>query len=146
MRNPARLVALCCLIIVLSLYVVGVVSHGVLRHIVQTLPLWPGIVLGFRDRDLRKWMALPCLLCWLIIMVLTWLFLLHLAHVLTGHFTPIEIVLTIIIGIAAIVGLLALPRWRTKTHPAIALVIVLLFAALQYLAIQISFLPSIAHR
>ena len=36
----SRGLAFCALLLIASLYVVGVVSHGVLRHIVQTGPVW----------------------------------------------------------------------------------------------------------
>jgi hypothetical protein len=58
-------VAFCCLAILLALYVVGAVRHGVLRNIVQTPPLWVPIVLGFRGNEFAKWSALPCLIIWL---------------------------------------------------------------------------------
>jgi hypothetical protein len=40
--------------LLLTLYVVGVANHGVLRQIVQTLPLWVPIVLGFRGSEFAK--------------------------------------------------------------------------------------------
>ena len=88
------------LAILIALYVVGAVSipPGSLRHEVQTLPLWFPIVFGFRQRDLAKWMALPLLIFWLAIMVAIWLFLLGWARIVTGHFFPTEIAMTIGIG------------------------------------------------
>ena len=38
----------------LALYIVGAVSNGVVRHIVQTLPLWFPIVLGLRQREINR--------------------------------------------------------------------------------------------
>jgi hypothetical protein len=37
--NASRTVALCAVFLIAALYVVGVVSHGVLRHVVQTAPV-----------------------------------------------------------------------------------------------------------
>jgi hypothetical protein len=45
-------IAYCSLAVLIALYVVGAVSHGSLRHEVQTLPLWFTIVLGFRGGNL----------------------------------------------------------------------------------------------
>jgi hypothetical protein len=63
----------------------------VLRHVVQTLPLWFSILFGFRRSELAKWSALPCLIFWLGIMLLIWLFLMGRSHVVSGHFSPVEI-------------------------------------------------------
>jgi len=45
---------------------------------------------------------------------LIWLFLLGWVRVISGHFSPIEIVLTIIIGAASLVGLVVSLRWPAK--------------------------------
>ena len=86
----------------LALYIVGLVSNGVLRHIVQTLPLWFPIVVGLRQREIAKWASLPCFIIWLLLMTLIWLYLLGWAKLISGHFTPIEIVLTFVIGAASL--------------------------------------------
>src|SRR5258707_1667842 len=98
--NASNWIASCCLAVLVALYVVGAVSNGSLRHEVQTLPLWVPIVLGFRQRELAKWSALPCLIFWLVIMILIWLFLLGWARIVTGHYSPIEIAMTLVIGVA----------------------------------------------
>ena len=41
-----RLAAVCSGTIIVALYVVGWVSNTELRHFIQTLPLWLGVVLG----------------------------------------------------------------------------------------------------
>ena len=146
MRRNALQVAWSCLAIVFALYIVGAVSHGLLRHIVQTLPLWIPIALGLRARESAKWAALPCLIFWLAIMSFIWLFLLHLAHIVSGHFSPTEIAMTIIVGTASLIGLWAVSRWRTATGPVKAMGIALFMAAFQLLALRISLLPSIAYR
>ena len=125
---------------------VGAVSHGVLRHVVQTLPLWFPIVWGFRDNELAKWAALPCLVFWLAIVGMIWLFLLGWAHLVSGHFSPTEIAMTIVIAVGSVAGLITICRWRTAIPPLPAGAAVLLFAVLQLMAFRISLLPSIAHR
>ena len=60
MGKDFRIVTGCCLAMIAALMVVGAVSHGVLRHIVQTSPLWITIVLGIRRSASTKWAALPC--------------------------------------------------------------------------------------
>lgn len=48
MDNRIRTLGICALILILSLYVVGIVSHGIIRHFVQTVPIWFVVWLGFR--------------------------------------------------------------------------------------------------
>jgi hypothetical protein len=144
MTNPLKAIGGCSLAVLVVLYVVGAVSHGSLRHEVQTLPLWFPIVLGFNRREMARWCALPCFLFWLPCMVLIWLFLLGWAHVISGHFSPVEIAMTLIVGVAAAAGL-GPSLWRIRwSAPGFALA--LLFGVLQFLAFRVSFLPAIAHQ
>ena len=144
----AKAVGYSCLAILLALYVVGAVSvpPGSLRHEVQTLPLWFPIVAGLRKKDIAKWAAMPCLIFWLAIMICIWLFLLGWARLVTGHFLPTEIAMTLVIGAAALVGLGACLRWRTAVRPLVALGTFMLFAALQFLAFRLSLIAYIARR
>jgi hypothetical protein len=136
------------LTILIALYVVGAVSipPGSLRHEVQTFPLWFPIVAGLQRRQVAKWAALPCLMFWLAIMVFIWLFLLGWAHVVSGRFSRTEIVLTVIIGAAAVVG-----AWRALRSPTSLSTIeatgwFLAFATLQILAFWVSLFPYVARR
>jgi hypothetical protein len=117
-----------------------------LRHIVQTLPLWFPILLGFRGSEVAKWCALPCLVFWLCIMALIWTFLLGWTRILTGHYSPVEIIMTVIVGVAGVAGFVIACRWRTVMRPLRAAAIGALFLALQVAALRVSLLPSIAHR
>src|SRR5436305_5020193 len=101
MANVPQKLAYCCLAVLIALYVVGAVSGGSLRHEVQTLPLWFPIVMGFRGKESARWSAVPCLVFWLVIMIFIWLFLLGWAHLLTGHFSAVEIAMTLVIGMAS---------------------------------------------
>src|SRR5438270_4841254 len=107
MNAAPKVIGYSALTMLLALYVVGIVSNGVVRHVVQTSPLWFAIVLGLRRREIAKWTALPCFIIWLALMILIWLFLLGVANVISGHFTPIEVILTLVVGIASLVGLVA---------------------------------------
>ena len=142
--HPAKAIGYCAITTLLALYVVGLVSNGVLRHIVQTLPLWFPVVLGLRQREVAKWASLPCFIIWLLLMTLIWLFLLGWANVISGHFTPIEVVLTLVVGAASLAGLIIGFRWRTNLNRSKALSTAAILAVLQLAALRISFLPSIA--
>jgi len=137
-------IGLCSLVILIALYVVGAVSHGSLRHEVQTLALWIPIVAGFNKREFARWCALPCFSFWLIVMALIWLFLLGIAHVFSGHFSPIEIAMTIVVGVASAGGVVLCflrARWSW-----LGAGLILIFAALQVVLMRVSFLPAIAHQ
>src|ERR1700740_490830 len=70
------LISACCLAIICALVLgVGLASHLMLRHLVQTLPFWLAVVLGFRRSTLTGWAALPPFLFWLTLMALIWLYL-----------------------------------------------------------------------
>jgi hypothetical protein len=141
-------IASSCLAILVALYVVGAVSipPGSLRHEVQTLPLWFPIVAGFQGRQIAKWAALPCLVFWLGIMVLIWLFLLGWARIVSGRFSPTEILMTFVVGAASILGLWAALRSRTTVGPLYAAGWLIAFATLQIGAFWLSLFPYIATR
>ena len=144
MTNTLKTIGACSLAILVALYVVGAASHGSLRHEVQTLPLWVPIVAGFNRREFARWCAIPCFLFWFLCMAFIWLFLLGWAHVISGQFSPVEIAMTIVIGIAGAVGIgfsLARARWSWKAAGLIPV-----FAILQVAAFRISMLPGIAHQ
>jgi hypothetical protein len=144
MANGLKSIGACCLAVLVALYVVGAVSHGSLRHEVQTLPLWFPIVQGFNRRESARWCALPCFLFWLVCMFLIWLFLLGWAHVLSGHFSPTEVAMTVIIGAASAIGL-TLCLWRARWS-ARSFALIALFGVLQLLAFRASLLAAIAHQ
>jgi hypothetical protein len=142
--NISKVIGSCALATLMALYIVGAVSNGVLRHIVQTLPLWFPIVMGLRQREVTKWAALPCFAIWLVLMTLIWLFLLGWTNVISGHFTPIEVVMTLVVGVASLAGLAIGFLWRTSFSWSKGLSVGAAFAVLQMAALRISFLPSIA--
>jgi hypothetical protein len=146
MQRHFRIVVVCCVLIIVALLVVGAVSHGVLRHIVQTSPLWIAIFLAARHSGFTKWTALPCFLFWLLVMIAIWLFLLGWAHIVSGTFSPTEIAMTLIVGVACAVGIGIAGRIRTAVRTWWAILAFLLVAALQLLAFRLSLLPAIAHR
>lgn len=144
MNTPAKGISYSALAMVLALYIVGIVSKGVVRHIVQTLPLWVPILLGLRRREIAKWASLPCFIVWLVLMTLIWVFLPGWANVISGHFTPIEIAMTLVVGAGSVTGLVVGLRWRTRMSWSKALSVATIFAVLQLVALRISFLPCIA--
>jgi hypothetical protein len=146
MKQSFGLLVGACLAVVAALLIVGAVSSGVIRHIVQTSPLWIAIVLGARQSHWAKWASFPCFVFWLILMTAIWFFLLGWARIVSGTFSPTEIVMTVIVGVASLVGMAG--AWRVKSSARVwpAVGTVLLVAALQVVAFRLSLLPAIAHR
>ncbi len=143
--DQSRRIALFCGVIIAALYVVGVVSGTELRHVVQTAPLWLCVVLGLKRVQSVRWLALPMLLFWLVLVVIIWMYLLGWTRIITGTFSPTEIAMTIVIGITAVVGIPTCVR-GPRIHASQAVLLFVVGAAVQYAAFYISFLPSIARR
>jgi hypothetical protein len=133
-----RFYALCAAAVIVALLVVGAVSDGVVRHLIQTSPLWIVVVLGLQGSAHTKWIALPMFMAWLAIMVLIWLFLLRLARILTGSYSMIEIAMTMVVGATSI--LVAVAFWRTRTGVSVhgALVALVIGAVVQVGAVALS--------
>src|ERR1700733_2409198 len=142
----SKWIASCCLTALVALYVVGAVSHGSLRHEVQTLPLWAPIVFGFRGQKMAEWSGLGWLIVWLLLMLMIWSILTGWTHLLSGHFSLVEIGLKIVIGAASVCGIAMSLRWRTAMGRLAAFGTVVLFVGLQLVAVRLSFLPYIANR
>jgi hypothetical protein len=144
--SETRNIGICCAAIIAALYVVGLVSGTSLRHVVQTAPLWIGVVLGFRGSPLARWIALPFFLFWLVIVVLIWLFLLNLAHVVSGTFTPPEVAMTVVMGAASLGGIAFALRRQKRASALAAVGAFVCGAVLQFAAFRVSLLPGIATR
>jgi hypothetical protein len=140
-------IALCCFAVILALVLgVGLASNLVVRHIVQTLPLWFGVALGFRRARATGWISLPFFLIWLALMAIIWLYLLGIARIISGHFSPVEIVMTIIVGAASLTGIVMFAGLKSVLSPAKAAMVFVAMALLQLACLRASFLPAIAHR
>ena len=146
-RRETICIGFCSLAVISALVVgVGLASGLVIRHVVQTAPMWLGVVVGFRGSAIAKWMALPMFLFWLLLMTLIWLFLLGLPSPLSGHFSPIEIAMTIVVGAACLVGIWAALRISPGMSIAAGAAVFLGAATLQVICFRVSLLPAIAHR
>jgi hypothetical protein len=146
LERDFRILTICSVSIIAALLVVGAVSHGIIRHIVQTSPLWVAIVLSIRRSAWSKWAALPCFLIWLLLMTAIWLFLLGWARIVSGNFSSTEIVMTVIVGLASVVGIVRALGMRSDARAWWGTATVLLVAMLQMAAIRLSLLRAIVHR
>src|SRR2546423_14608796 len=84
-------IAVCCFVIIVALVVgVGLAAGLVLRHAVQTLPLWIGVLAGARRSRAGGWIRLPMFLFLLVLMSVTWLYLGGIGRVISGHLSATE--------------------------------------------------------
>ena len=130
----------------LALIVVGLVSGTVLRHVVQIVPVLLALALVSRRPAIGAYAALPLFVFWLLIVSLIWLFLAGLSTIANGHYTPAEIISTVVMALCCGYGVRrAIPTGRPATV-ASRLMTFFLFAVLQLAAMWISLSPSIANR
>ena len=126
----------------LALIVVGAVSGTLRTHLVQIAPLV--LLLACLPRS-RAWIPMAAaagLSWWLVTMAAIWLCLLGLSRFLTGRFSPAEIFLTLVIGVACLVGLSA--SGRAGSMPlTMSLPTIVLAAGLQSLALWVSYQPIV---
>jgi cation transport ATPase len=139
-------IALCCLTMIIALWIVGIASGEILRHLIQTLPIWIGVILGFRNSQWTKSAALPFFIFWFAIMTLIWLFLLGWSRIVRGHYSPTEIAMTIVIGAAAFLGIILCARMKTPIKFIQAAAVFVLTALAQYVAMYVSLLPQFRSR
>jgi hypothetical protein len=129
-----------------ALLVVGIVSHTLIRHLIQIVPLILSLILLIRRSAMGVAAAAPLLAFWFLIMGGIWLFLLGFARIFTGTFSPIEIALTVVIGSASLFGIAMAYRQRIKASFISRLSTVIGFAVLQLVAMWISIQPFVARR
>jgi hypothetical protein len=141
-----RMIPACCVAVIAALYVVGFVSQTELRHVGQTLPLWVGAILGYLGVRMARWVALPLFLIWLILVSLIWLYLLGWASVIRGHFSPVEIAMTLIVGISSLAGIAGCVPGIQSAGLLAGSGVFLLSASSQVAMLYVSFLPKLAHR
>jgi hypothetical protein len=141
------IIVVCSLAVLTALILgVGIPNHMVLRHIVQTLPAWGVLILGFKRSQITGWFALPVFVFWLVLMSLIWLYLFGVSHLLSGNFTTWEISMTVVVGVACIIGIGTSVRFHSSLSKVSKAGVFVAVAFLQFLCLRVSFLPLIAHR
>jgi hypothetical protein len=143
-KRATRPVIVCVTGLLLGLLAVGLVSHTPLRHLVQALP--GGVVLALLAARV-PWAAaaaLPVCIFWLAIMTLIWLFLLGLASVITGRFSPAEIAITLLIGACGAAGTVTSLRVRPRPSIPARLIAFVCSAIMQVAAMWLSLQPALA--
>ena len=146
MVSSRRPLAVCLTGVLLCLLLVGLASSTFVRHIVQVVPILLVLVALSQHQNLSPYLALPIFIIWALLMMLIWMYLLGIATFFSGSFSPIEIVLTVLIGGFAVAGIAACLRSSSSslvTHRIAGFVI---FAIVQVAAMWMSFMPAFANR
>jgi hypothetical protein len=146
-NDRAKRIALCCLAIIVALVGgVGLATGLVIRHVLQTAPLWIGLALGIRGSRAVGWFTAPIFAFWMVLMTLIWLYLAGWSTLISGHFSPFETAMTLVVGAACAIGLWLDVRSFTGVPPTTAAGLFVIAAAAQWLCFRLSMLPGIAHR
>jgi hypothetical protein len=141
-----RIVWGCLIGLATALFVVGVVSGTVLRHIVQILPILAAAVVMRYRPAWGAYASLPIFVFWVGIVVLIWLFLLGVSRIANGRFTPIEIAATFFMAAFSLVGGATSIQLGKPLRFTGRLLAISLFAMLQVAAMWLSFLKPVANR
>jgi hypothetical protein len=145
--DRAKRIALCCLAIIVALVGgVGLATGLVIRHVVQTAPLWIGLVLGIRGSRAVGWFTAPIFAFWMVLMTLIWLYLAGWSTLISGHFSPFETAMTLVVGAACAIGLGLDVRSFAGVPATPAAGLLVIAAAAQWLCFRLSALPGISHR
>jgi len=144
--DRAKRIALCCLAIIVALVGgVGLATGLVIRHVVQTAPLWIGLALGIRGSRAAGWFTAPIFTFWIVLMTLIWLYLAGWSTLISGHFSPFETAMTLVVGAACAIGLWLDVRSFAGVPATTAAGLFVIAAAAQWLCFRLSALPGIAH-
>jgi len=68
------------------------------------------------------------------------------ARIVSGHFTPLEIAMTLVVAVAAIAGVIGAARFSRSVSPAVAVCLFATGAALQWACFHLSLLPGLVDR
>jgi hypothetical protein len=129
-----------------ALIVVGFVSHTIVRHLIQIAPFVVALALVMRGSGAGASAAAPLFAFWVLVMGAIWLFLLGVARIFSGTFTPVEVGLTIVIGVGSMLGLATTWRRGTAASWGVRVVTVITFAVMQLGAMWLSVQPYFATR
>lgn len=142
MSARERVLAVCLAFVIVSLLSIGVVSATPIRHVIQSLPAIIALAAVVKRAAWAKFAAIPVFLFWFLIMFLIWLFLLGIASIITGRFTPAEVILTITTGASCSWGVVAAFRGTSTCSLSSRIVASVVFAALQVGAMWVSLQPA----
>jgi len=142
-----RTVRLCLIGVAMSLLLIGIINGTPVRYAVQLLPIPLALRLTSRAPGyLGAYGAVAIASFWAVVTVLIWLFVFGVSDVLAGDYPPAVIALTMPVAFFSFVGILRgvrAGRYLTRSRKVVTL---LLFGALQTLAVIGSFAEPFVNR
>lgn len=132
--------------VVISLLLVGIVSGTIIRHLIQISPLIMALTLVVIRPSWGSYASIAVFFFWLFIMIIIWLYLLKITQIISGHFSGIEISLTILIGCFSLLGIIYSMRLGSTLRLISRMAFFPLFAGIQFGAIVLSFHRIFANR
>jgi hypothetical protein len=145
-ERKRRIIAVCLAGVGGSLLLVGVVSATLVRHVIQVAPILGVLGAVVTQRRWAPYAAMPIFAIWLLLMVLIWLYLVGIQTFFTGTFSVAEVVLTVLIGLFAMLGIPACVGSRGIPSIAARTLVVAASGGLQVGAMWASFLGPFANR
>lgn len=143
--STAPIVQGCLVGLAAAALLVGIVSATVLRHIVQIIPI--ALALGvIRKRPaIGGYAALPIFAFWTFAVVMIWLFLLGLAGLASGRYSPTEVAATVVMAGCSLFGGMNAIQLGRSLRPMRKILVFVLFLVLQLLVMWVSFMRTIAY-
>jgi hypothetical protein len=131
--------------IILALFVVGLDSGTLIRHIIQIIPIVITLILVARRIWWTTFASLAIFIFWFIVMCIIWMHLLNIAHIVHGQFTLTQIIMTIVMAVCGVLGAVSSIRNTVRRNRLILSLMLILFLSIQFFAIWLSMRPSIAY-
>jgi hypothetical protein len=144
--GSSRLVAALIGVVAAALLVVGYISGTLRSHLIQIAPLLVVVALVSSPPQWWAVAAVSVHSFWLVTMAGIWLFLLALSRFLSGRFSPTEVALTCVIGVASLGGLIAANSKVAQLSPIRRVPTILVTTGVQALALWISYQPFVVGR
>ncbi len=144
-RDGTPIVA-CLVALAAALIVVGVVTGILLRHLVQMVPFAAAGVLLRRSAPAGAWAAMPLFTFWFLVAGLIWLYLLGLSDLARGTYSGLEVLCTVVMAAACVIGIWQSFRVGRPTRLAGRIVLTLGFGFFQIVAMVVSASEMFANR
>jgi len=136
-----------CLIgLALALVIVGLVSGTIVRHLLQIAPIVLLLATLSGRPATSAAAALPVFAFWLAIAVLIWMFLLGVSRIANGHYTRVEIAMTIVRAACSMYGSVVSLRQSVAMSMSARVGWFVVFALLQVTAMWMSMSRTVATR
>ena len=141
-----RRIGWCAVGVAGALLLVGLVSHTIVRHAIQIIPLVIGALLLRSRASIAACVLMPVFAFWTLVSILIWMFVLGISRLANGTYTTAEIGCTIVMAACSIDGMFRCLRLKNSLRWWHAAAIMLASFGGQLLVMWVSFLRQFANR